>query len=317
MIRRSGSIESGSPKPSPPAESISPDAASGALVGELLTRCTFGPADTAVTCAVSGGADSLSLLVLAVAHGCRVTAVHVDHGLRPGSAREADVVAAAAERFGADFRAERIDVTPGPNLEARARRSRYDVLPPGTLTGHTADDQAETMLINLIRGAGLYGAVGMQPSTRRPILGLRRTETVQLCAALGLEPVDDPSNRDPRFVRNRIRHEAIPLLDDIAGRDLVPLLTRHSALLSEAVEFIESLAAEIDVTDARVLREAPEPVAAAAIRAWLRADVDDLHPPDAATIGRVLSVARGDATATEIGGGRRVARTAGVLRIET
>ena len=126
-----------------------------------------------MTCAVSGGADSLGLLVLAVDAGCTVTAVHVDHGLRAGSAAEADVVRAAADRFGAGFRSLSVAVAPGPNLEARARRARYEALPPDALVGHTADDQAETVLLNLIRGAGLDGLAGMAPG-RRPIRALRR-----------------------------------------------------------------------------------------------------------------------------------------------
>ncbi|HEX5365549.1 MAG TPA: ATP-binding protein, partial [Acidimicrobiales bacterium] len=123
---------------------------------------------------MSGGADSLALLVLAARAGCRVTAVHVDHGLRPGSAGEADVVRAVAADVGAGFRAERVEVAPGPDLEARARAARYAVLPPGALTGHTADDQAETVLLNLIRGAGLEGLAGMRADQRRPLLALRR-----------------------------------------------------------------------------------------------------------------------------------------------
>src|SRR4051794_39498105 len=97
---------------------------------ELLGRCAFPPGGTAVTCAVSGGPDSLALLVLAVEAGLAVTAVHVDHGLREGSADEAEVVRAAAERFGTAFRAESATVAPGPNLEARARAARWSVLPP-------------------------------------------------------------------------------------------------------------------------------------------------------------------------------------------
>ena len=85
----------------------------------LLARCTFPEPGTPLVCGVSGGADSLALLVLAVAAGCAVTAVHVDHGLRPGSAAEADVVRAAAERYGAGFRSVAVGVVPGPNLEAR------------------------------------------------------------------------------------------------------------------------------------------------------------------------------------------------------
>ena len=99
------------------------------LVADLLARCSFPPAGAVATCAVSGGADSLSLLVLAVAAGCEVTAVHVDHGLRDGSAAEAGVVADLAARVGAGFRSERVSVAPGPNLEARARAARYGVLP--------------------------------------------------------------------------------------------------------------------------------------------------------------------------------------------
>src|SRR5438876_376086 len=156
-------------------------------VERLLARCTFPPAGVPVTCAVSGGADSLALLVLAVAAGCTATAVHVDHGLRPGSADEADVVRDAAARYRAGFRSERVHVAAGPNLEARAREARFAVLPPDVLTGHTADDQAETILLNLLRGAGRGGLTGMGPG-RHPLLRVRRRETRALCAAEGLVP---------------------------------------------------------------------------------------------------------------------------------
>ena len=185
-------------------------------VEALLARCSFPPSGTAVTCAVSGGPDSLALLVLSVAAGCDTTAVHVDHGLRAGSAEEAGVVAAAAEHFGAAFRSVRAQVAPGPNLEARARAARHDALPEGSLLGHTADDLAETVLLNLVRGAGLDGLAGFDPR-RRPIRRLRRSDTHDLCGELGLEPVRDPSNDDPAFRRNRVRHELLPLLDDVAA----------------------------------------------------------------------------------------------------
>src|SRR3954452_9351781 len=97
---------------------------------QLLPRTTFPSPGTAVTCAVSGGADSLALLVLATQAGCQVTAVHVDHGLRPGSAEESVVVRDAAARYGATFRSETVDLAPGPNLEARARAARDAVRPP-------------------------------------------------------------------------------------------------------------------------------------------------------------------------------------------
>lgn len=272
----------------------------------LLGRCSFPPAGSAVTCAVSGGADSLALLVLAVRAGTEVVAVHVDHGLRPGSAAEADVVAAAARRMGAGFRAERAHVAPGPNLEARARRARYSVLPAGALTGHTADDQAETVLLHLLRGAGLDGLAGYHPATR-PLHRLRRAETHALCAELGLVPVRDPTNVDPGFRRNRVRHELLPLLDAIAERDVSAVLAAQAGHLRDDLGLLETLAAAIDPTDARALAAAPVPLARRAVRAWLRAG-DEQHPPDAATVERVLGVARGEAVACEVAGGRRVSR---------
>lgn len=283
--------------------------------GDLLPRCTFPPAGSPVTCAVSGGPDSTALLVLAMEAGCVATAVHVDHGLRAGSEREAEVVRLTADSLGADFRSERVEVEPGSNLEARARRARHDVLPDDALLGHTADDQAETMLLNLLRGAGLDGLAGMR-ADRRPILGLRRFETHALCDALGLTTVDDPSNADPRFRRNRIRSEVLPLLDDIAERDLVPVLTRQGEILRDVVHHLDVEAAALDPTDAVALRDAPIAVARQAVRNWLRSRSPEHHPPDAAAVERVLEVARNERLATEVVGGWRVARTENRLRVE-
>jgi len=264
-----------------------------------------------VTCAVSGGVDSTALVVLAVAADLRVTAVHVDHGVRAGSAAEADVVATTAARLGAAFRAERVALEPGPNLEARARDARYAVLPADVLTGHTADDQAETVLANMLRGAATSGLAAMRPGYRRPLLALRRAETEALCATLGLPTVDDPSNADPRHLRNRVRHELLPLMTEIARRDPVPILVRQADLARSEHDLLEELAAALDPTDARGLAAAPEPLARRAIRRWLTTT----HPPDLATVDRVLVVARGSATATDVGDGRRVERHRQRLRI--
>ena len=285
---------------------------------DLLSRCTFPPGGAALACAVSGGADSLALLVLATAAGCAVTAVHVDHGLRPGSEAEAEVVAAAAARFGARFESHRVAVAPGPNLEARARAARFAVLPADVATGHTMDDQAETILVNLLRGAGADGLAGMAPGPRHPILGLRRHETHALCAAAGLVPVRDESNDDPAFVRNRIRHELLPLCAAVAGRDPVPLLARQAGVLRDEVVLLESLATERlpDPADARAVAAAPRPLARRALRRWLREAGDDEHPPSLAEVDRTLAVAAGAAAGTELTGGRRVRRTGGRLRVE-
>jgi len=237
--------------------------------------------------------------------------VHVDHGLRPESKAEADVVAAAARGLGAGFRSERALVEAGPNLEARARRARFAVLPADVLTGHTADDQAETVLLNLLRGAGLDGLGGMGPG-RHPIIRLRRSETSALCTDIGLTPVRDVSNDDRAFRRNRVRHELLPLLDDVAQRDVAAVLARQADVLREEAALLDALAEAIDPTDARALAAAPVPLARRAVRSWLR----DAHPPAAAAVERVLAVARGEATSTEVGKGRRVARTGQRLRLE-
>ncbi len=337
------------------------------LAGALLVRCEFpaaraaavapGPGELsaadkpargragasggrAAVVAVSGGADSLALLVLAARAGLDVLAVHVDHGLRAGSDREAAVVAAAATAYGADFEARSVTVSPGPDLEARARQARYGILPNGVLTGHTMDDQAETVLLAMLRGAGLDGlggmrwpdgltAAGKSPDRAdrdgwpagpvRPLLGLRRSETAALCAAEGLVPIVDPSNQDLRFRRNRIRHQVLPILCDVAGRDLVPVLARQARLLGDDAGLLEALAGEIDVTDARQLAAAPRPLARRAVRRWLRSEATcadtERHPPTADQVARVLAVASGAVRACELTGGRRVERHAGRLRV--
>jgi tRNA(Ile)-lysidine synthase len=282
-------------------------------VAGLLDRCTFPAPGEHLVCAVSGGADSLALLVLGAAAGCRVTAVHVDHGLRPGSEREAEVVAAAAARFGASVRAERVVVGDGANLEARARRARRAALGPDAATGHTMDDQAETVLANLLRGAGVHGLAGMRAGPGHPLLALRRSETVGLCHHLGLVPVVDPSNRDPRFVRNRVRHELLPLCSAIAGRDVVPVLARQAGALSGDADLLDVVAALVDPADARALGSAPEPAGRRAVRSWLTGAGE--YPPSMDEVERVLDVARNRRRATEVAGGRRVARSAGRLRM--
>jgi tRNA(Ile)-lysidine synthase len=178
------------------------------------------------------------------------------------------------------------------------------------MTGHTADDQAETVLLNLARGAGLDGLGAMRPGPTKPILGLRRSETHALCAERGFTPVHDPSNDDPAHRRNRVRHEVLPLLDDVAGRDVGALLARAASLLADDAALLDVLAAGIDPTDAKAVASAPVPMARRAIRRWLATDG---YPPDAAAVERVLAVARGEIRATEVAEGLRVRRSRGRL----
>ena len=283
------------------------------MITDLLGRCEFPDAGAHVTCAVSGGPDSLALLVLAREAGLVVTAVHVDHQLREGSAAEADVVEAVADRFGAAFRAETVVVPEGPDLENRCRIARRKVLGEHALTGHTMDDQAETLLINLMRGAGPEGLAAMQPGGTHPILGLRRSETHGLCAHLGLDPVLDPTNADPRFVRNRVRNELLPLMAEISQRDPVPLLARTTDNARDLTSGLDELADGIDPTDTRQLAKLPEIVQRTALRRWLT-DADG-YRPSAAELARVMDVVHHRAAATELSGGRQVKRTDGILRI--
>ena len=281
------------------------------LVADLLSRCTFPTSGTNVDCAVSGGADSVSLLVLACAANLNVTAWHVDHRLRENSHTEAELVAQLATQLGARFESRTVTVEHGANTEARAREARYGVLPTGVMTGHTADDQAETILINLLRGSGTRGLAGMQPTAQRPLLHIRRSETQALCDALGISVFNDPSNDDERFQRNRIRHEVLPLLESLAKRDLVPVLTRQADLLRDDDDLLNELASALDPTDALALANAPIALSRRAIRSWLTNPL----VPDSATVERVLDVARGNTLACDIGLGRQVRRSQQRLRI--
>ena len=282
----------------------------------LVERCTFGDVSgPELVCGVSGGPDSAALVALACRFaqhsGAQVAAIHVDHGLRDTGGAEASHVEALCSRLEVPLRVVHLQVEPGANLQARAREARHDALGPGALLGHTADDQAETVLLHLLRGGALDALAAMR-ADRRPLLNLRRADTERVCELVGYEPLRDPSNADARFWRSRVRHEAIPLLCDIAGRDVVPLLARAAATAAPEADLLDELAAGIDPTSAAELRAAPLALARRAVRAWLRTS----HPPDAATVERVLEVARHTHRATEVGGGRRVIRSADRLRLE-
>ena len=180
------------------------------------------------------------------------------------------------------------------------------------MTGHTLDDQAETVLLRLLRGSGNTGLSAMTPGGVHPILALRRAETAALCEELGIIPVSDPSNGDDAIRRNRVRNELIPLANDIADRDVAPLLDRTAALSRADDRFLDALAADIDPTDAMAVANAPVVFARRALRRWLTVDG---YPPDAAAIDRVLAVAHGEGIACEISGGRRVERSEQHFRI--
>jgi tRNA(Ile)-lysidine synthase len=210
-----------------------------------------GPDPGRIGLAVSGGPDSVALLLLALAAGGDVAAATVDHGLRPESAAEGAFVADLCRRLEIPHEVLRPAVPISGSVQAAARRARYALLEDWRrrqsldwiLTAHHADDQAETLLMRLNRGAGVGGLSGVRAVNKRvlrPLLGWRRAELESIVAAAGIAPVDDPSNRDPRFDRVRLRSELAR-----AGWIDAAALARSAQALAEADEALEWSAARL------------------------------------------------------------------------
>ena len=294
--------------------------AQSSLAARLMRLCAFTPTGE-LACAVSGGADSVVLAMLAVRAGhSTVVLHHVDHGLRPRSSIEVRTVAVLAERLGVGFAPHTVEIGAGANLEERARDARYAALPFDVATGHTADDLAETMLLHLLRGAGLDGVASMaRPDVggrQRPLLRLRRRDTVELCAELGIDTVRDPMNEDGRFRRVRVRHELLPLMDDVAQRDVAALLARHCEVVADDVKLLEDLSTTVDPAQRWGLVGVAAPLARRALRRWLLGGgVGDGRSVDVATLDRVMAVALGETLSCDLIGGWRAARTDGQLRL--
>ncbi|MBE7162731.1 MAG: tRNA lysidine(34) synthetase TilS [Williamsia herbipolensis] len=214
---------------------------------------------TRLVVAVSGGADSLALAWSV--HRCigpRAVAVTIDHRLQPGSDRQADRVVRHLRDLGLDHVESRtVEVGTAGGPEAAARRARLGALRAvatdlGTdvpiLLGHTMDDQAETVLLGLARGSGPRSIAGMQQWRApfgRPLLAVGRSDTEAACRAAGLEFWSDPQNVDARFTRVRLRHEVLPLVDEVLGGGVVPALARTADLLREDVEYLDERAREL------------------------------------------------------------------------
>ena len=215
--------------------------------------------------ACSGGADSLALAAAAAfvapRLGLRAGGVTVDHGLQDGSDERAAAVSARLTELGLDpVRSVAVKVPspgtgpgPSPGPEAAARTARYAALDVAVkeygatvvLLGHTLDDQAETVLLGLARGSGARSLAGMparRDPYRRPLLGLRRATTAAACAELGLPPWQDPHNGDYRFARARVRHQALPALEQALGPGVAEALARTAAQLRADAECLDGLA---------------------------------------------------------------------------
>lgn len=287
-----------------------------------------------VLVACSGGPDSTVLLH--VLHrlrnelGITLSAASIDHGLRPESVAEVQQVAELAESLGIPFTAGRVALEAGgPSLQARARDLRYAALrdiavsesATAIAVGHTRDDQAETVLARLLRGAGVRGLRGIEPrrqdSVIRPLIDCSREEVRGYAEGRGLRFAEDPSNHQRSFERVRMRHELLPIL-----RAEDPRIVDHLASLAD--EAAELMAYLDEVTPAlpekstlRVSDEALEAMAPPIRRRWLRAWIlretgQSLGRSHLRQIGQLL---RADGEVL-LGSGWAVRREEGVLLLE-
>lgn len=281
-------------------------------VEQLLDRTTFGEGHLEL--AVSGGADSTALALLAHSAKRSATLHHVDHGIRLSGNEEAERVAALASQLGFCFVGHRIDVALGPNLEARARALRFSVLPEHIATGHTADDRAASVLINLLRGAGSRGLSTLEAGPRHPIVSLTRAETEAVCKNSGVTYFTDPTNSNEAFLRNAVRRRLLPLAGELSGRDVVRLLNRSAEILGQEDAYLDELAKQAiaDPLNVAQLRDAPRLLMVRRLRQLLCLNG---YFPSLAEIDRVVEVVDGHVIACELSGGRRVARSKGRLRI--
>lgn len=315
-----------------------------ALIADL------GPAGgRTVLVACSGGADSTALAA-AVAFeaprlGLRAGAVTVDHGLQSGSAARADNLVVRLRGMGLEptsaVRVEVVSGTLGP--EAAARSARYAALDAvaaaldacAVLLAHTADDQAETVLLGLARGSGLRSLAGMRGVNgryRRPLLGLSRDVTTRACAAQDLPVWIDPHNSDARFARVRVRDTVLPTLERELGPGVTAALARTAEQARADADALDALAAaeltrlvgtstaaergELELP-AYAIAELPTAIGSRVVRSWLitaGAPATDLSYRHVLAVIELVTSWHGQAWA-ELPGGLRVTRRDGRLRV--
>lgn len=297
-------------------------------------------ADRCLLVACSGGPDSLGLAVAVVQVGRRselpVAAVIVDHGLQSGSTLRAREAAGTLEALGfADVavRAVVVDAA-GSGPEAAAREARYRVLAEEAtargatvLLGHTRDDQAETVLLGLARGSGTRSLAGMAvrsgPGGRwlRPLLGVPRSVTEEACRENGLEPWQDPHNRDPSFARVRVRRAVLPVLEAELGPGIAEALARTAALARDDADLLDVLAAEADPGTASLgcqeIGALPPALRRRVLARWLRLEhgLGDLSAGHLFAVDALLTDWHGQ-LGVDLPGGVRVRRIDGRLSCE-
>jgi tRNA(Ile)-lysidine synthase len=322
------------------------DAAGGFIQRVEQSLDALGACGQHIVVAISGGPDSVALLralhVLRIKVKLELSAAHANHALR-GEESEAD------ERFVREL-CERLDVplvcrrlpVPLPaserseGIEATARELRQRFFADAALelgacfvaTAHTADDQAETVLHRIIRGTGLAGLAGIQPSRQlapgvkliRPLLGLRRAGVIEYLAAVGQDFREDRSNRELTFTRNRLRHELIPYLAEHFNPQVAEALTRLAGLAADAQAAIDL---QVDrllrralirrnrqavVLSATVLRRSPRFLVCGLLRRLWAEQSWPLQGMGQAELDRVASLVDANGSACDLPGGVRASR---------
>ncbi len=270
-----------------------------------------------VLVAVSGGPDSVALLAamvqLAARFQIQVLAAHFNHRLRGAEAdHDQAAVECLAARLGVRCVVGAVGVLDGPGMEARARTARYAFLHRAAetwgcrriATGHTQDDQAETVLMRLLRGSGPEGLRGIHTVRRdgviRPLIGCTRAEVLAFLQAAGLPFCTDTSNTNRRFLRNRVRHDVLPVLRAInpqVDRALATAATLHAGesawLEAWVARQLASVAADDGTLPLDVLQQTPAALRGRLVRAWLRVQRTEATDWTARHVQAVLQVARG------------------------
>ena len=269
----------------------------------------------AILIAVSGGADSTSLMLsLARLRIQRLEVAALDHGVRAESAAEVAAVVKRATALGLPVHCRALGLKDGPAFEQRARDARYGALETLRVerglrfiaTGHTASDQAETVLMRLARGAALGGVAGIQARRGhviRPLLGLTRADVL---ASLSEPFAHDPMNADPAYLRSRVRHALLPMYEEVAGPGVAGHLAQAAryaaedeALLLEQAAAAQGRISRDGALDAVALAALTRPIARRVIARWLAGNqlevdgalLDDVL--DAVGQGRQATLPRG------------------------
>jgi tRNA(Ile)-lysidine synthase len=304
------------------------------MLQRLLAEGLVEPA-TPVVAMVSGGRDSVCMLDLAVraAGAAAVTALHVNYGLRADSGEDERHCTALCDSLGAELVVERPVRPEGPgNLQSWARDSRYAAaarlalpLQATIVTGHTADDQVETILYRLASSPSRRALLGMRPrdgSLARPLLGFTRAETTAYCEQRGLGWRDDSSNEEPVYARNRVRHGLLPELGAIHPAAAANVL-RTAELLRDEAEVLDALVdAELDGSGAAergtIAIARLEELAPALRRLVVQRLADGAAgrpvPGAARYAEQIVGLRRNGTASLDLGGGVRAVLERGVLR---